>query len=550
MIYYTRSKKLIMEVRMSHLPLLFGGLALFLFGMHMMGEGLELLAGNKLQKILEKLTSNKITGVLVGAFITAIIQSSSATTVMAVGFVNSKIMTLTQAVYIIMGANIGTTITGQLLTLNIKAIAPVLAFIGMVLLLFIKKRKYKYAGEIILGFGLLFMGIDFMGGAVAPLKSNPDFAILMSKASNPVIAILIGTIVTAILQSSSATNGILQTLAANGLVMFNTSFFIILGQNIGTCITSLLASIGTSKNAKRAAMSHVLFNVFGTLVFSVLAIFTPIVSFIADLTPNSPKSQIANMHTFFNISTTLLLFPFTSMLVKSAYSIIKGEDQDLSNQIKLNFIKTNGVTDSIIIISSIKQELMRMFYVAKSNITLSISNFIKYNEKDSATIEYNEEMIDYLNKEITKYSVKTMTNNLSKSQYMHLSYYIKICSNIERIGDYAYNINNLATEIRDKNLRFSETAIQEIDTVALLVDKVFLEISMNLKDEDFNIQKIRTTAFRIQDIVEKNRFNHVERMKSGICDTESGLIYDKFYTYLLRVRDHLINIANSFSTLS
>lgn len=535
---------------MSHLPLLFGGLALFLFGMHMMGEGLELLAGNKLQKILEKLTSNKITGVLVGAFITAIIQSSSATTVMAVGFVNSKIMTLTQAVYIIMGANIGTTITGQLLTLNIKAIAPVLAFIGMVLLLFIKKRKYKYAGEIILGFGLLFMGIDFMGGAVAPLKSNPDFAILMSKASNPVIAILIGTIVTAILQSSSATNGILQTLAANGLVMFNTSFFIILGQNIGTCITSLLASIGTSKNAKRAAMSHVLFNVFGTLVFSVLAIFTPIVSFISDLTPNSPKSQIANMHTFFNISTTLLLFPFTSMLVKSAYSIIKGEDQDLSNQIKLNFIKTNGVTDSIIIISSIKQELMRMFYVAKSNITLSISNFIKYNEKDSATIEYNEEMIDYLNKEITKYSVKTMTNNLSKSQYMHLSYYIKICSNIERIGDYAYNINNLATEIRDKNLRFSETAIQEIDTVALLVDKVFLEISMNLKDEDFNIQKIRTTAFRIQDIVEKNRFNHVERMKSGICDTESGLIYDKFYTYLLRVRDHLINIANSFSTLS
>lgn len=550
MIYYTRNKKLIMEVRMSHLPLLFGGLALFLFGMHMMGEGLELLAGNKLQKILEKLTSNKITGVLVGAFITAIIQSSSATTVMAVGFVNSKIMTLTQAVYIIMGANIGTTITGQLLTLNIKAIAPVLAFIGMVLLLFIKKRKYKYAGEIILGFGLLFMGIDFMGGAVAPLKSNPDFAILMSKASNPVIAILIGTIVTAILQSSSATNGILQTLAANGLVMFNTSFFIILGQNIGTCITSLLASIGTSKNAKRAAMSHVLFNVFGTLVFSVLAIFTPIVSFISDLTPNSPKSQIANMHTFFNISTTLLLFPFTSMLVKSAYSIIKGEDQDLSNQIKLNFIKTNGVTDSIIIISSIKQELMRMFYVAKSNITLSISNFIKYNEKDSATIEYNEEMIDYLNKEITKYSVKTMTNNLSKSQYMHLSYYIKICSNIERIGDYAYNINNLATEIRDKNLRFSETAIQEIDTVALLVDKVFLEISMNLKDEDFNIQKIRTTAFRIQDIVEKNRFNHVERMKSGICDTESGLIYDKFYTYLLRVRDHLINIANSFSTLS
>lgn len=535
---------------MSHLPLLFGGLALFLYGMHMMGEGLELLAGNKLQSILEKLTSNKITGILVGTLITAIIQSSSATTVMAVGFVNSKIMTLTQAVYIIMGANIGTTITGQILALNIKAIAPIFAFIGMIMLIFVKKRKYKYSGQIILGFGLLFMGMNLMSDSVTPLKNSPEFAKLISGASNPIIAIIIGTVVTAILQSSSATNGILQTLAANGLVNFHTSFFIILGQNIGTCVNSILASMGTNKNAKRAATSHILFNLFGTLVFTVLASVTPIISFIENLTPNLPKSQIANMHSLFNISTTLLLLPFTTLLVKASYSIIKGEDQDQSSQIKLNHINKLTSSDPISSIASVKAEIGRMFNISKNNVVYSVKGFLEFNEKNHATIVYNEELVDFLNKEITGYTVKAMTNKLTKSQYKQLSYYVKICSNIERIGDYAYNINELSVELRDKQLNMSDEAKKEIEEVSLLINKMFDEITMSLKDEEFNIKRIRTTAFRIQDLVDINRFNHVERMKNGTCDTEAGLIYDKFYTYLIRVRDHLINIANSFSAMN
>lgn len=534
---------------MTFLPALLGGLALFLYGMDMMGNGLELLAGNRLQSILEKLTSNKLMGVLVGAAITAIIQSSSATTVMAVGFVNSKIMTLSQAIYIIMGANIGTTVTGQLLRLDMKSIAPIIAFIGMVLFMFSNKRKLKHSGQITLGLGLLFMGMGIMGDAVSPLKDNEAFQSLISQVSNPFVAIIIGTVVTAILQSSSATNGILQTLAANGLIAFNTSYFIILGQNIGTCITSILASIGASKNAKRAAASHVLFNVFGTVVFSILALSLPIIPMVAGWTPASPKAQIANMHTLFNVITTVILLPFTGMLARAANHIVKGEDQDASQIMALNYINKNTISDSIIMVASVKQEIIRMYNIAKTNIKLATGNFEKFNEEISHQIELNEELLDFLNSEITSYTVKNMTQEFTKEQSKQLSYYIKIISNIERIGDYAYNINNLAKDMKQKNLNFSEEALKEIKDSIVLIDQLFDEMSNSWKDEDFDLNKIRTTAFRITDLVEKNRINHLERMQTGECNTETGLIYDKYYTYYIRAKDHIINITNSLSAI-
>lgn len=532
---------------MSQIPLLLGGLALFLYGMNQMGKGLELLAGNKLQGILEKLTNKKLLGILVGAIVTAIIQSSSATTVMAVGFVSSKILTLTQAVYIIMGANIGTTVTGLLLTLDIDLIAPFFAFIGMVMQLFIKKRKYKYAGTIIFGFGVLFMGMDIMGNAVKPLSENPTFINIIAGARNPFVGIIIGALFTAIIQSSSATTGILITLALNGLLTFDVAFYLVLGQNIGTCITSVLASMGASKNAKRVAVTHVTFNLIGVIIFATLSFILPIKPWIESWS-NEISLQIAYMHTFFNVVTTILLIPFTNLLVKVSHTVVKGEDAKDSG-LKLLYINPTLYHDAIITLPSIKQEILRMLDYAKSNLKMSIQNILEFDEDNSADLEYNEEVIDYLNTEITRISVKTMTNNLSKTQYKHLSYYLKICSNIERLGDYAYNINALSKDMYDKKMKFTNPGQQEILETSIVLNRLFDEIIISLRDGVFDIKKIRTTAFKIQDLADSHRENHLERMKSGLCTPEAGLAYDKFYAYLLRVRDHLINVANQFSTI-
>ena len=530
-----------------HVFQMLGGLALFLYGMEVMGKGLELLAGNKLQKILEKLTNKKLLGVLVGALITAVIQSSSATTVMVVGFVNSKLMTLNQAVNIIMGANIGTTITGQLMALNVNKIAPFIAFIGMLFLLFGKKRKRIHAGQIIIGVGFLFMGMGIMTDAMAPLNESEKFISLMAGVTNPFVAILIGTIVTAVIQSSAASQGILQALASQGLVDFRTSFYIILGQNIGTCVTSLIASTGANKNAKRAATSHVLFNILGTLIFAALASFTPLIPFLKGLS-NNPKQQIANIHIIFNISTTLLLLPFSKYIAMASTHLIKGSDDEEDSK-KLIYLNKQSFGDSIVMISNLKQELIRMLDVSKTNFQASCNNFLKYTDKQSATIRYNEEIINFLNTEITRLSVKTMSNQLGKYQYNQLSGYLTIASNVERVGDYSISIDNVAIEKNDKDLIFTDTALEELEAVFTLINKMFDEINYNLQQDIFKIKKIYTTAYRIDSLIESNRDSHVERMKNGTCVTESGLLYDKLCTYLGRVSDHLVNIAEAFESM-
>ena len=309
---------------------LLGGLALFLYGMQMMSDGLEAAAGNKMKQILEKLTVNRVVGVLVGAVITAIIQSSSATTVMVVGFVNSGMMTLTQAVWIIMGANIGTTITGQLIALNVSEIAPLIAFLGVAAIVFIKNAKVHNYGLILAGLGTLFIGMDMMGNAMVPLQSSETFISLMTRFSNPVLGIMAGMIFTAIIQSSSASVGILQTLANGGLIGLPSAVYVLFGQNIGTCITAVLASIGTGRNAKRTTIIHLTFNIIGTILFTTICILTPLTSWIEAFTPGKPAAQIANMHTLFNIVTTLLLLPFGTLLVRFAQKVLpdKGDSVD------------------------------------------------------------------------------------------------------------------------------------------------------------------------------------------------------------------------------
>lgn len=302
---------------------LLGGLALFLYGMQMMSTGLEDAAGNRMKVILEKLTANRFVGVLVGALITAIIQSSSATTVMVVGFVNSGMMTLNQAIWIIMGANIGTTITGQLIALDVGVFAPLIAFLGVAAILFLKKEKAKYVGQIMAGLGVLFIGMDMMGAAMKPLADSESFVSILTKFESPLLGILAGAVFTALIQSSSASVGILQTLAGSGIIGLKSAAYVLFGQNIGTCITAFLASVGTSRNAKRTTLIHIMFNVFGTVVFTILCQVTPIIMMLEGWTPGNAPAQIANLHTMFNLVTTLLLLPVGTYLGKMAGAILR-----------------------------------------------------------------------------------------------------------------------------------------------------------------------------------------------------------------------------------
>lgn len=350
---------------------LLGGLALFLYGMQMMSTGLEAAAGNRMKSILEKLTSNRIKGVLVGAAITAVIQSSSATTVMVVGFVNSGLMTLKQAVWVIMGANIGTTITGQLIALDIGAIAPLFAIAGVGAIMFIKSEKVHHISSIFAGLGILFMGMDMMGAAMSPLKESEAFISLMTKFDNPLLGILVGALFTAVIQSSSASVGILQALASTGMIPLSSAVFVLFGQNIGTCITAVLASIGMKVNAKRTTVIHLLFNIIGTVLFTVICLVTPYVTWIEAMTPGDPVAQIANAHTVFNIVTTLLLLPFGTHMANIAVRILpdskKADDEDLRLKYIRPFESSYAIGHSAVAVLCIVIWVMRHAQMQEEN---------------------------------------------------------------------------------------------------------------------------------------------------------------------------------------
>ena len=350
---------------------LLGGLALFLYGMQMMSTNLEAAAGNRMKDILEKLTANRFMGVIVGAVITAVIQSSSATTVMIVGFVNAGLMQLNQAVWLIMGANIGTTITGQMIALDVGMYAPLLAFLGVAMIMFVKNKKVQYVGGIIAGFGVLFLGMEMMSDAMMPLRDNPSFVNLMTRFTNPALGILAGAVFTAIIQSSSASVGILQALAMSGLIGLDGAVFVLFGQNIGTCITAVIASIGTSRNAKRTTIIHLLFNVIGTIVFVVICLTTNFVDLMIKTAPSNPAAQIANSHTVFNITTTLLLLPFGNLLAKAAVKILpdkKEEATDIDRWFEGVLSSQHVLGASSIVINELKVELKQMLELAYSNV--------------------------------------------------------------------------------------------------------------------------------------------------------------------------------------
>lgn len=535
---------------------LLGGLALFLYGMQMMSSGLEAAAGNRMKRILEKLTSNRILGVLVGAGITAVIQSSSATTVMVVGFVNSGMMTLRQAVWIIMGANIGTTITGQLIALDVGEIAPLMAFIGVALVVFIKKPTVRYWGQIVAGLGILFLGMNMMSDSMLPLRESEAFIGLMTQFSNPLLGILAGTVFTAVIQSSSASVGILQTLAKSGLIGLDSAVYVLFGQNIGTCITAVLASIGTSRNAKRTTIIHLLFNVIGTTLFTVVCMCTPLTSWVAGWTPDNPSAQIANMHTLFNVVTTLLLLPFGSYLASLATKILpeKTSEAEEAGVHRLLYIKPvdqlsaeHHVGTSAIVLNGVQHELARMAGMVRQNVDESFQAVLDSTPARLDKVEEREEYIDYLNKEISSYISHIIVFETNERDSEQISRFFKISSNLERIGDHAVNICEYTKMLEEKHIAFSQQAREEIQAMR----QISLEALQTLGElgslSPETLESIYRYEQKIDDMTLECRHNQMVRLREGACSDEACTLYSEMLTDFERIGDHILNIGQDLS---
>ena len=530
---------------------LLGGLALFLYGMQMMSNGLEAAAGNKMKSILEKLTSNRIKGVLVGAAITAVIQSSSATTVMVVGFVNSGLMTLYQAVWIIMGANIGTTITGQLIALDIGAIAPLIAIISVAVMMFVKNEKAHHISSIFAGLGILFIGMNMMGTAMEPLQDSEAFINLMTKFSNPLIGILVGAVFTAIIQSSSASVGILQALAATGMIPLSSAVYVLFGQNIGTCITAVLASIGMKVNAKRTTIIHLMFNIIGTIIFTVICMTTPYVSLVEAISPGDPVRQIANAHTIFNIVTTLILLPFGTQMADLAVKILpdskKEDDEDLRLKYIRPFESSYAIGHSAVAVSQVRDEVGRMRDMVCKNISDAFDTLIKYDEKSRRKVAEREEYIDFLNKGISEYVVSLMASEMSTDDSRKINGYYAIISNLERIGDHAVNIAEYADDMKKWDLQFSDNVLEELEEMkkqcVLSLDNVKEVTSDNA---DRVLSQAVLLEQKTDDLRDKYFKKQMQRLKKGKCKPQSGIVFSEILTDFERMGDHALNIAQEY----
>ena len=532
---------------------LLGGLALFMYGMQMMSTNLEAVAGNRMKQILERLTANRFLGVLVGAGITALIQSSSATTVMTVGFVNSGLMTLKQAVWIIMGANVGTTITGQLIALDIGALAPLIAFVGVMSLIFVKNKKVQHMGGIIAGIGVLFIGMGMMSDAMVPLRDSETFIHMVTKFSNPLLGILVGAVFTAIIQSSSASVGILQALAMGGVNNLHSAVFVLFGQNIGTCITALLASVGTSRNAKRTTLIHLMFNVIGTALFVTLCILTPFTDFVIGLTPDNPVAQIANVHTIFNISTTLILLPFGALLEKIAIAILPDKAvpvKDADQWFEGLMASKHHLGISTIAINQIHDEIQVMLATAAENVSQSFKAVEDGASEGIQAITDREEEIDLSNMRLSQKISKILVLDQTPKDIDTLNRMYTILGNIERIGDHAMNLAEYAETIEEKGLQFSEYARKEFATMeGTCREGMELLMAAAAGDAESPLSRVAEIEQRIDDITRKFRQNQIDRMREGNCNVESSILYSEMLTDYERIGDHMLNIAQAYDAI-
>lgn len=518
---------------------LLGGLALFLYGMEMMSSGLELVAGDRLRVVIEKMTSNFFKSIFVGALVTAIIQSSSATTVMVVGFVNAGLMTIYQSVGIIMGANIGTTITGQLVALNISTIAPIIAFVGFLLNTFSKSKKKKYIGQAVIGLGFLFMGMQFMSDSMEPLRDYPGFASLMTKFDNPILGVLAGTGVTALLQSSSASLGILQAVANQGVISLHSAMYIILGFNIGTCVTSVLSSVGSSKNARRTALVHVLFNIIGTIIFVCASFVIPIDKIVISFSRNLPAAEIANLHTLFNVVTTILLIPFSKKLADLAFKIIPGIDKE-QEEMSLQYINLNVVKDAPATFTDVKAEVNRLLNVVDKNYEASVGLLSKFDEQVHEEIFRREKVINYLNKQISAFIIDSLGLSMNEQTSANFAAYLRISRDMERIGDHSKNIAEVAKLKNDEGLLFTDVTFDELREINAIIDKMFHSFDEDMEKED-RVLLMRQSNELVQKEASAFRNNHMMRMREKICNPESGLLYEKTLAAMERISAYISN---------
>ena len=545
-----RVKKGDLFMSMDNVLSLLGGLALFLYGMHMMSDGLEDAAGDKMKLILEKLTKNRFLGVLVGALITAVIQSSSATTVMVVGFVNSKLMTLQQAVWIIMGANIGTTITGQLVALNVSEMAPIMAIIGVVFVTFIKNKKVNSIGEVVAGLGVLFIGMSMMSKAMGPLRSEPAFIELMTTISNPFIAVLFGAGFTALIQSSSASVGILQTLAMGGLISLSSSIYIIFGQNIGTCITAVLASLGASRNAKRTTIIHLSFNLIGTVLFMFAIQVIPFVEWMEMFTSN-PAAQIANTHTIFNITTSILLIPFGKMLAKFTEKVLPILDSELEDTpIQLQFIDKDNIGNVPLAIQNLRLEANAMLTLAQTNLVEALGG-VYGKELDYKVIDKREDHINLINFEVSKYMSQVSLLHMNAKESAVISALYKSFSDIERIGDHALNIATYQEKSKENGLKIQISIVEELRQLKELLKESF-SLLLNMTEENLVVscRRIEQIEEEIDELTDFYREKQIERMREGKLDANDCVIFSQIMTDIERVSDHMINIIHELQNSS
>ena len=525
-----------------------GGLGLFLFGIRTMGDGLENAAGAKLKRMLEVLTGNRFLAVLVGFVVTAIIQSSTATTVMVVGFVNAGMMSLAQAVGVIMGANIGTTVTSLLIALNFSSVAAASVLVGVILMLASKKTVVKNLGAIFTGFGLLFLGIDMMSDSMAPLRDSAGFMNFIVTVSEsplrPLFGIILGIVMTAVLQSSSASVGVLQTLAMQGLVPLKFSVFVLFGQNIGTCLTALFSTVGAKKNSKRAAVIHLLFNLIGTGIFILIALLTPYVEWIEKLSPD-PMAQIAISPIVFTIGATGVMFPFAKVLVKLSCLLVPGKD-DSESEMHCKFIDDRLLNTPPFAVMQVSKEVARMAKLARDNFETSAHALINRSDKDLDKVMENEEIINYLNHHITSYLVKLNALDITDSDSDYIARVFHAINDIERVGDHAINLAEAAQHNIGEGLKFSDPAREELNQLCGSV-VTLLERSMAAFDNqslsDNEAKELSDLEEHIDDLTLECQDSHIFRLNRKECNTEAGMLYLNTITDFERVGDHAINIA-------
>ena len=541
---------------------LIGGLALFLYGMNLLGDSLEKLSGGKLESILEKLTAKPIMAVLLGAGVTAAIQSSSATTVMVVGFVNSGIMKLKQAVYIIMGANIGTTATSWILSLagiesdnfflrflKPSSFSPLLAFIGIVFLMFCKREKKHNVGALFIGFAILMTGMDAMSSSVSGLKDVQGFTDLFTMFSNPVLGMMLGAVLTAVIQSSSASVGILQALCATGAVTFSSAVPIIMGQNIGTCVTALISAVGAKKNAKRAAFVHLYFNIIGTVLFMIIFYTLNAVIQFSFMNQAANTAGIAVVHTAFNVTATLLLFPFGSMLEKLACLTIRDDKKEVSREPKEKdfellddrFLDVPGLATE-----HCKDLTIRMSELAKQSVFQAVDLLFHYDEQKAEEIIALENKVDRYEDELSAYMVKLSSRSLNEDDSRTISILLHSIGDFERISDHAVNISDAAKEMYEKNMKFTEAAKEELKVYIRALKDI-----VNISNEAFIKEDMRLSAKvePIEEVIDSLNIEvkkrHINRLRKGICTIEMGFVFSDITTNFERISDHCSNVAIS-----